>query len=65
LLTIVCLSHAEDVAILAVRGISNDYGAALEIEAPQAAIELAKRFEGFQAALGQCTIGSPATGDRK
>jgi len=53
------------VAIRATRGISNDYGAALEIEAPQAAIELAKRFEGFQAALGQCTIGSPATGDRK
>jgi len=30
LLTIVCLSHAEDVAIRATRGISNDYDATVE-----------------------------------
>jgi hypothetical protein len=30
LLTIICLSHAEDVAIRATRGISNDYYATLE-----------------------------------
>jgi hypothetical protein len=30
LLTVVCLSHAEDVAIRATRGISNDYDATVE-----------------------------------
>jgi len=30
LLTIICLSHAEDVAIRATRGISNDYNATLK-----------------------------------